>query len=70
MPSFFNPFTALGIGIVVGFAGVRAIEMASAHLEMSAVTQCSRRDWPIHKDQAMSAWCKEFNETRAKYGRY
>lgn len=70
MRSFFNPFTALGLGIVVGFAGVRAIETVTAHLEMSAVSQCARRDWPVSKDKAMTEWCLEFNATRAQYGRY
>lgn len=70
MRSFLNPFTALGFGIAIGFTGVHAINVVTSHLEMSAVTQCSRRDWPSDKDKAMTDWCLEFNATRAQYGRY
>ena len=71
MRSFFiNPFTAIGLGIGLGLGTVAITQTTLAHLQASALRQCALRDWPAHKEAAMSAWCSEFQSTYAKYGRY
>lgn len=72
MKSFLNPFTAIAAGITLGFAGVSAlgVHAVTAKLERAASIQCERQDWPASHHTAMSEWCREFEATRAIYGRY
>lgn len=71
MRSFFiNPFTAIGFGIGVSFGLIALTQIATAQLSAAALRQCALRDWPAHKDAAMSAWCSEFKTTYAIHGRY
>jgi hypothetical protein len=70
MRSFFNPFTAIGFGIGVGFGLIALTQIATAQLSAAALRQCALRDWPAHKDAAMTSWCSEFRTTYAIHGRY
>ena len=65
-----NPFTAIGLGAAIGLSAVAGIHALTARLEHSAAMQCRQQDWPAEKHAAMTEWCREFEATRAIYGRY
>lgn len=70
MRSFFNPFTAISLGVAVGFSAIAGIHALTARLEHAAAMQCRQQDWPAEKHVAMSEWCREFEATRQAFGRY
>jgi hypothetical protein len=70
MRSSFNPFTAIGFGIGVGFGLIALTQVATAQLSAVALRQCALRDWPAHKDAAMTSWCSGLKTTYAIHGRY
>lgn len=71
MHAFFRtPFTAIGVGLGVGFTLLAVIHTATARLEHAAAIQCRNQDWPAEKHVAMTEWCREFEATRQRFGRY
>lgn len=72
MRDLIKPYAAVLGGIALGFSvvAVMGVHAITARLEHAAAMQCRQQDWPAAKHIAMTEWCREFEATRAIYGRY
>lgn len=55
-----NPFTAIALGITIGFTCVAAVSAIESSLDRAARLQCDRMAWPAEQHQAHMDFCRMY----------
>ena len=56
-----NPFTAIAIGIGIGFTTVTGVNAYVNRVTDLAIEQCNQQDWPAEQHMAHVAYCHYYH---------
>ena len=57
-----NPFTAIALGIALGFSAVAGVNEHVKRVTELAIQQCNEQDWPAKQHLAHVAYCKHYHD--------
>ena len=56
-----NPFTAIALGVSIGFTAVTGVNAYVNRVTDLAIEQCHQQDWPVEQHLAHVAYCMHYH---------